>query len=319
MARKAKHAYLLLHLAIMSDSCGPGDEVIAAMTRSASELGISIWPWEIYDNEPGICANPINRIFFTVPSGYRDDEYAEKIAESILLSLELFEGSTIDLVDDHVALPFRNAKYSKISGIHYKTLLREIEDANEEVGFSFQHTINGWSAVVEPYIALVFKALPTVVNNNKLRLAMAFLAHAQHDFYVCPGGLNEAVHDGDWIPTRMSILARWESAYQNCFKAVEAIIGDPPKKEIKLRNKLLCKGMNPDEEVGYKKKEKITDVIREMSRIRDTLAAHGSTPNRGIKYSQMTEFQACAKYLLERWLDKEYGGNFFEQTSENEN
>ena len=162
--------------------------------------------------------------------------------------------------------------------------------------------IRSYISIPDDVVALAIKFVPTLFSKESLRHAVAYLSQAQHDFYVNRGQLEGAINNGDWIPTRASELAQWESAYQNSYKAVEAIIDDPPKNEQKLRSRLQEAGMDPDEEVGYRRKENISSVIREMNRIRDVRAAHGSTPNRGIRLYQMVEFQECSRYILQMAL-----------------
>jgi hypothetical protein len=81
--------------------------------------------------------------------------------------------------------------------------------------------------------------------------ATRFLKRSRDNFYVYPGQINEVASDAFIVPKTSSEQTNFEDALQNAFKAVEAIIGDPPKDERKFFMKLKELGLDPQEEVGY--------------------------------------------------------------------
>jgi hypothetical protein len=103
--------------------------------------------------------------------------------------------------------------------------------------------------------------------------------------------------------------AKVETAVWNTLKSLEAIIGDPPKNERKLRKKLSDSGIDPDERIGYlwhstntpDSLEPLIEKIRKLSVCRDKRAAHGSktSPNRSITYYELMDFQGCVRYCLD--------------------
>jgi len=311
MSARAQYAYLLLQLGAGINSGDREQVVTDAMSEAGANLGISMWSWPVYDaGHRRSCAE--QRIFFGAPDQRRDDEFATRLTEGILLLAELFYGPLFEMTNEHLALPFRSARLRKNAGIMANTLRKEIEAAVGNSHLPFLHQmIHSHNTIPDHVVALAIKTVPTLHRNPRIRLAAAFLSHAQHDFYVYPGQLREAIHDGDWIPTRATELARWESAYQNSYKSVEAIIGDPPRNDQRFRARLTEQGLDPDEEVGYKRKQSIATVIREMNGIRDARAAHGSTPNRGIRLYQMVEFQECSRYVLQATLEKYHGKQLY--------
>jgi hypothetical protein len=134
---------------------------------------------------------------------------------------------------------------------------------------------------------------------------------------VYPGGIDEVTHD-DVCPHSASMRSRFEDALHNSFKAVEAIIGDPPKDDRRLSEKLKKIGINFDEPVGYRVKEPIGTVIRSMSAARDKKSAHGNTRHRSITPAELLEFQACAHLVvvaaLEWWPVQPGHDLFLEKT-----
>ena len=130
---------------------------------------------------------------------------------------------------------------------------------------------------------------------------------SQTSFYLFPGQINEVIYGEPQTPETISVQTRLENALHNAFKAVKAVIGDPPKDERRLDAKLQAIGLDPKAWVGYKTAQPLHSVIRTMSEARDKKAAHGSTPDRAITVAEMLEFQACARLLVWAAVEKEHG------------
>jgi hypothetical protein len=309
---KARFAYILLHQAAALNSGIPSSKVLGAMVEIEKKLGMKMWSWPVFSEQERSRKWARHRIFFTTPKGGRDDSFAARLSENILLLCELFYGPLYMMTDKYYALPFRFTRFRKNAGIHLTSLSREVESTLKESHVIFiDQLIQGFSSIPEDTLTLALRALPLVQSNESLRIATAFISKAQHDFYVYPGQIREAIHDGDWIPTGAYELAQWEAAFHNSYKAVEAIIGDPPRDDQRFRAKLIAMGIEPSEQVGYGKKEPISKVIRDMNHLRDTRVAHGSTRNRGIRLNQMVEFTQCASYVVRQALEQAYGGRLF--------
>jgi len=104
---------------------------------------------------------------------------------------------------------------------------------------------------------------------------------------------------------------RFESALQNAYKSIEAIIGDPPKNDNKFFSKLRAIGLNPHEEVGYDEKTELHQVIREMNFARDKKAAHGNTKQRTIFVKELMNYQECAAFVIIEAIAYLLGKDFF--------
>jgi len=96
-----------------------------------------------------------------------------------------------------------------------------------------------------------------------------------------------------------------ENALQNAFKAVEAILGDPPNDDRKFFSKIKAIGLDPNEEVGRVAKTPLHKIIRDMNFARDKKSAHGSTQYRTITVSDLMEYQACARYIILAAIEKQ--------------
>ncbi|MGA3245436.1 MAG: hypothetical protein ABSE41_12525 [Bacteroidota bacterium] len=118
-------------------------------------------------------------------------------------------------------------------------------------------------------------------------------------------------------PVSRSEFVKAEAAVLNAFKAVEAIIGDPPKNEKKFRQCLIDVGLDPDELVGFvgrgpdsgtDLRVPICEKIRQMSYVRDKKAAHGrSSADRRLSYFQIMDFQECAATVVQVAIEHKLG------------
>lgn len=311
MADQRKFAYLLLQLSSGLNSGPPMESVLDAMEELGVQLGIKVWSWPVY-TEDQARAWTQERIFFSSPNRLRDDNFASWLAENILMLAEAFYGPRFEFSHEHFTFPFPYSRFRRNKGVNYSLLKIGVEGSLDDSHLLFlDQMIRSCHGIPDNIVALAIRAASLLRAGSSIRNAVAFLVQSQRDFYVFPGQLQEALYDRDWAPTKATELARWESSYQSAYKAVEAIVGDPPKDESRYRNALQAGGINPDEEVGYRTKQKIADVIREMNMIRDRRAAHGSTPNRGIELHQMVEFQECARYIVNCAVETAYGGKLY--------
>jgi len=135
--------------------------------------------------------------------------------------------------------------------------------------------------------------------------ATGFYKESIMQAWVADDDVFEIMSDNLDMPPSQAQRASIETAYQNAFKTIEAIIGEPPKDQRKLRIKLFEVGINPDEEVGYELygmkpgKETVLKKLMDMHQNRDKMAAHGRTTTpRTIGYCELKDKQALARYIL---------------------
>ena len=145
-------------------------------------------------------------------------------------------------------------------------------------------------------------------QNAALFDATRFLQRSYENFYVYPGGISEAMYD-DTSPKTGAVQNNFEDALHSAFKAVEAVIGDPPKDDRRLFAKLSEIGIDYAEEAGYLHKTPFHEMIRRMNEARDKRAAHGSIRNRKISAAELLDFQACADVIVTAALEKQRGSS----------
>ena len=83
------------------------------------------------------------------------------------------------------------------------------------------------------------------------------------------------------------------------FKAIEAIVGDPPKSDSRFFASLRRWGVDPAVETGIDDGRPLHKLIRAMSTARDREAAHGASPSKGIGAYELYEYQQCAGHILQ--------------------
>jgi len=301
-----QNAYLLLHLFTSCDYILPHHVVIEDLADSGQSMEIYFWSKHFIDDPSK------HRIVFWFNDQRRDNENATLIAEGILLLVEVFGGPAFDLRDSHVAYPFIVPKDMHMSNLDMSDDAYSVKSLFDDSMSMLTECMMGTGVYLgDRYVSVALKTLPILLQDKQVALAASFLSVAQHDFYVCRGRHKESIDEGDWKPSRLSEMAYWESAFQNAYKAVEALIGDPPKCNDKFKAKLLAEGLDPDELGGYTEKRRLADVIRNMNDIRDKRAAHGATRTRGITLCEMIEYQQCARYVVQHAIQRRYGSTLF--------
>ncbi|RKX49832.1 MAG: hypothetical protein DRP25_05815 [Thermotoga sp.] len=113
--------------------------------------------------------------------------------------------------------------------------------------------------------------------------------------------------DKKWKPETAEERAIMENAFLNFYKSIEVIFGEPNKNRLAFAEKLRTQGIDPEELVGFKEKERIIDKIYRMSDIRNKKAAHGkSMPHekRFISYYEFIDLQYLANFLIHTVLNE---------------
>jgi hypothetical protein len=247
------------------------------------------------------------RYFFRFPWYERNDPKATRIAETILYTASTICGPFMDTNEEAVALrvPKELVKDQEAVPLDALVQLETSRAWSDRVTISATYAIGSSTRFAEGHFEDFWRLVPDVYANAKLFDAVRFLSVSQHSFYVYPGQIQDVLGK----PTQAANTAHeqnlLETALQNAFKAIEAVIGDPPKNDRKLALKLRSVGLDFQEEVGYGDKVKLGQVIRRINSARDRKAAHGSTSPRTIRIADMMEYQACARYIVTAALEHE--------------
>ncbi len=252
------------------------------------------------------------RYLFRFPYYKKNDMSAVKFAESFLYGLTYLHGPIIDSDHDSLILCIPDNIIRGRNEISNSELI-EFEESRdfEDRTLDFPHSTIGsyYTTSVSIYEA-AWRIVSVLFKNNNLFEATRYIKRSYESFYVMPGQRREVIDD-DSTPISGSDKTRYEDALQNAFKAIEAIIGDPPSNNRKFFRKLKEIGLNPFEEVGYTEKKPLHEDIREINYMRDKKSAHGSTKNRKIKTCDLFRYQSCAFHILRSAIETARGSSIY--------
>lgn len=256
----------------------------------------------------------------------RNDHVAQRISDALDATLRLFHGPTLSEPARSIGFPRTLERAS--SHVRHDQLMRpdctravrradlvaydRLRDDDQAVGdLLIGSLLTDCFQVPPDELSAALEMLPVTVRAPFLQ-AVHFYRESIRDFYFSGDIIQMTLSDPKSAPTSQLERTKVEAAVWSAFKALEAIIGDPPRDERKFRSRLEGHGIDPDEKVGYRPwsaptserddewRESISLKIRKMSACRDKRAAHGSRTarDRTITYYELMDFQECARACL---------------------
>lgn len=296
--------YLLLHLAVPVNSYPPSTAHLKVAKKVAHSLGIKLNTITI-NVESNKSSYGTGRYLFHFPYFRRDDQLATRFADAILIAASVTFGPFLG--ENDVISCFRVPKdlIKDREEIYLGELVQseETRSWNERLT-DFPALLLGSSSSLSDYsVELAWKLTPLLFSSDDFLRAYSFIKTSQENFYVWPGQFDEVVDNAHSTAASVFEQSRLENALQDSFKAIEAILGDPPKNNDKFFRKIEAIGIDPNMKFGLND-EPIYQVIRAMSDARDKKAAHGSTSNRLITIGEMLVFQNCAHLVVLKASEK---------------
>lgn len=239
-----------------------------------------------------------SRFVFYINDGERDDNLAQRFADAVMLSLAVVYEVVMEETPTAIGIPKHYIKKGRIVKIWD---LIGSNGLGSDLYFKMVNSMGVPSEILD----YVWRIVPIVVTNQPIMDASSFYRESITQAWVADDDVFDIMSNDLDIPTSQVERAHVETAYQNAFKAVEAIIGEPPKNIKKLKMKLVNNGINPDEQVGYTlygmkpAKEKFIKKLIDMQKTRDKKAAHGKTIiPRTIGYCELKDKQALARHVI---------------------
>jgi hypothetical protein len=238
------------------------------------------------------------RYLVRIENGLRDDNFAKSLVNSLMLALALSYDIVMD--ENPLAIVVNESSY-KDNTIRVGDLL-----GDKGIDSPEYNALSTGIGVPEEVIEFIWDIVPTIMENQYLQESASFYAESIGKVWVADDDVFEIKMDNSDFPLSPFDKASIETAYQNAFKAIEAVIGEPPDDIRKLRIILQQAGINPDEIVGYNLydmspgKETIIKKIIDMQRNRDKKAAHGKTfkTGRDIGYCELKDKQTLSQYII---------------------
>jgi hypothetical protein len=243
---------------------------------------------------------------FRFPRYARDDLAATRLAEAFVYGMSLVHGPVVEAHPDGLVLRVPDRIVRKGFPVRLDDLVtleksRPIEDHTLTYPLS---TIGSISCTTPERHEAAWRLAVLTFCDPVLFDATRFLKRSYDNFYVFPGQLYEVLSEPEAVACNSSQQADFEEALHNAFKAIEAVVGDPPKDDRRFFHKLEAIGIDPLEEVGYGEKVALAVLIRRMNVARDKRSAHGSTRHRTIRVVELLDFQACAEAVVLAALEK---------------
>lgn len=261
----------------------------------------------------GSGANSIGHYLFRFNRYKRGDVAATRLAEAYLYGISSVHGP---MVEDIPGLVLRvpDSMVRDVTAVDIDALvdLEKSRPTEDRVLDFPRSTLGAVCSTTADVHEAAWRIAAVTFNNERLFEATRFLKRSYDNFYVYPGQIREVAWDREAWPPTSSHQTHFEDALHNAFKAIEAVIGDPPRNERKFFERIRDIGIDPFEPVGYAERAPISTLIRTMNEARDKRSAHGSTRQRTIRPAELLKFQACADLVVLAAIESERGCSVFE-------
>jgi len=301
-----KVEYLLLHLGVPSPQHPPSTKHVSSSNRAANHMGIKLQRISL-DYEKG--SHTTHRYMFRFPYFRRDDKAAVWIAESVIYATNITCHPFGDPHEPAFVLPIPSAMSKDIANLTVRDLI-DLEERRAPLLRSVEYprlSIGAVTQMIDQCVSAAWTAAIALFDRECFHRAARFLKESQDEFYVWPGQYAAVLADEEASPQTGWERTRIENALLLAFKSAEALIGDPPKNDRKLKRKIGALGINPYEPIGHPTQMPLYKFIRKFSKDRDTVAAHGSLAAANIKTRDMFLYQDCARYLLMSAIEHHLG------------
>lgn len=297
-----------MHVGVPTHMAAPSRLHVIEANRAAKAMGIRLL------RVPTVARHtPNQRYVFRFPNHRAHDTAAINIGESVLYGFAISFGPFGDPLSPEPVYPFPASLLKRGKPLDLRALIA-FEEAKPRGLRTLDFpapALKSVSFIPDDVVAAAWKASRVLFRNPRYRQAARFLKASQDAFFVWPGQIDEILSNTSLEPRHGAEQTAAEDALINAFKVIEALIGDPPRDDRKLKMKLRAIGVDPDEPMGYHAARPLYHFIRDMNLARDRKSAHGSTANRIVTITDMFEYQLCARYLLVVALETTLGEPLF--------
>jgi hypothetical protein len=286
------------------------------MKVASTALTLEAWTSSI-ENRSGGGIVDNSRMFFALKDRIADDAAAHRIAESVILVFEVLHGPLLLAPEIEVILrlPFGACSPRR------KVLITEdlvkaalAENTTEIWPHSLASEISSCSFVNDVGFGLAWALTPTVLESQWLHDALAFYSASIRRFFVWDVDIPN-YFENDLLGAKRAELALAEGAFQDAYKSIEAVVGDPGNHRDRFLARLEARGIPHDELIGFETKRSVFETIRKLNKIRDKRSAHGGTQNRGLSVLEVSECQYCAQFVIQSALDHVSGRTLMDKWS----
>lgn len=291
-----KSIYLLLRLGYPEKEFDRTMEHINSYKKTEALLGITI--------EKVIVEN-LNRYAFYFRNFLQNDEKANHIGEVIQYSANFVFGPVGNDFNGVTVFPIPRFLYKR----NHKINLQELIDLEYDKFPCERHiidpsfSIGSVMYISDSEMASAWRLVPILYKNDHIFQAMRYLKISEDNFYVYPGQYEDVINDSESSFTSGWEQGQMEISLLNSFKVIEALIGDIPHNDGKIKHKLSEIGLNPCEGFGLDCNIPLYKFLKLMNKERDQISAHGNKSSKKILVRDMWLFQGCARYVLRKIVD----------------
>lgn len=183
--------------------------------------------------------------------------------------------------------------------------LFNLEKTVQQVAFEpgwLMFKLRSFVIVSEAELAWILFFLPTVLSSSSVWDACHFFEACCRDYAFLGDSVTTVLGSPEEAPSAEQERVRLEQVVLNAFKTVEALAGEPGK-EDRFRRLLAAAGINHDEEVGFRGRQRVAigNKIRWLQVIRDSFAGHGKRRRtKPVTFFEAMEAQKLAQAVLHR-------------------
>lgn len=303
-------AYLLLHLGVPGNEYPPSDVHARAVAEAEKELLMKVKEMPLVGKQKGW---NLVRYVFRFPYYKRRDDRAAQVAEAVLYGVCAVFPALIDVAQEPYILRIPKPLILGRSALVEKELLQLVGSRRDKEQIE-EYTPDGIcisASTASQTIASAWRLAPILDRNKCLMRAVRYLCDSEREFYIYPGGVPELLADANWIPVTNPQQSLFERVLWNAYKAIEAVIGEPPQNDQKLENKLRQFGLNPNERFGHLLPISLLKMVRCAQHARDHKSAHGGNPLKHITAGELWQYQTCARHVVVSAIEKELGSPIY--------
>ena len=210
---------------------------------------------------------------------------AHRIAESVILVFESLVGPLLPTHEIEVILRLPFSACSSRRKILIAEDLVEAALANKTTEM-WPHTLCSeilrCSFVDDRPFGLAWALTPKVLELQLLHDALAFYSASIRRFYVWNVDIPNYFGNDPVLGQKRAELALAEGAFQDAYKSIEAVVGDPGNGGKRFLSRLEARGIPKDELIGFESRGSLSETIQALNKTRDKRAARGRTSQRGL-------------------------------------
>lgn len=268
--------------------------------RVCRQIGVQLWSIEIAHDH----SRPFVHYAFHFPRYARNDVRAQTVGESLLAAVSILCGS---MIDDSVAPVLRVPRHFVLEAPRVRSdnllALEYQREWSERVIGSSGTELGSVAYTYSKCIRSAWRALPALVRSRQAHLAAVFLCASYRDVDIRFADLPLEEMELMLKPADAFGQSRKENALLNSYKAIEAIVGQPPSSMEKLAGRLQSVGVDAYTPIGYGQRRPLVQAIYDIEKLRNKKSAHGSTKDRSLALADVVACQWVAESVLLGFVD----------------